>query len=145
MTSRKKFPASPRLKPNPDFFKTSGGTKGAVSDVLLRQARKSGNLNLSNRGLEEVPDSVWKINLEPGSGAGASFASEGDERWWEQTELTRLNLSSNELKVLSEDIELLPKLQLLDVSRRGFWAVLSQLPLTCIQCDSAYKAHARAF
>ena len=38
------------------------------------------------------------------------------DRWWEQTDLTKLLLSSNKLTQLSDDIRLLPALTTLDVS-----------------------------
>ena len=33
-----------------------------LSAVLVKQARQSGQLNLSNRNLSSIPDRVWKIN-----------------------------------------------------------------------------------
>lgn len=101
---------------NPGFFQTAGSGQEPISEAILRQARHSGHLNLSNRSLSEVPESVWRINEPPASGGASSFETQGDERWWDQTELTRLNLSSNELTTLSEQLELLPALQILDVS-----------------------------
>lgn len=44
------------------------------------------------------------------------FCGDSD-RWWEQTDLTKLYLSSNQLTHLSEDIRLLPALSVLDVSK----------------------------
>jgi len=38
-----------------------------------------------------------------------------DDRWWEQVDLTKLILASNALDCLSEDIQLLPALVVLDV------------------------------
>ena len=40
----------------------------------------------------------------------------GGDSWWEQMELTRLNLSSNEIRELSGDIVNFKSLQILDVS-----------------------------
>ncbi|KAH0462822.1 hypothetical protein IEQ34_010397 [Dendrobium chrysotoxum] len=62
-------------------------------DRLLKQARSSGSLNLSNRSLREVPNEVYK-NLE---------AVGEDEKWWEGVELQKLILAHNELEVLRED------------------------------------------
>ena len=102
---------------NPGFFQAASSQQDPVSDAILRQARHSGQLNLSNRSLSEVPEKVWRINEPPADEAGAcSFEAQGDKRWWDQTELTRLNLSSNELVTLSEELKLLSALQALDVS-----------------------------
>ncbi|XP_078574385.1 leucine-rich repeat-containing protein 40-like isoform X2 [Branchiostoma floridae x Branchiostoma japonicum] len=85
-----------------------------ISAALLKQARKSGQLNLSNRGLEKVPDTVWRINLDvPEEAKNVTF--DGEDRWWEQVDLTKLILASNKLSELSPDLNQLPALVVLDV------------------------------
>lgn len=101
---------------NPGFLQAGSNQKESISESLLRQARRSGQLNLSNRVLTAVPDTVWNINEPPDTAGAATFDSQGDERWWDQVALTRLNLSSNELECLSEKLELLCELQAFDVS-----------------------------
>ncbi|CAH2311008.1 leucine-rich repeat-containing 40 [Pelobates cultripes] len=86
-----------------------------VPQGLIRTARKSGQLNLSARGLTEVPLSVWRINLDTPEEAHQNVTFGGADRWWEQTDLTKLILASNKLQSLSEDIKLLPALVILDV------------------------------
>ena len=34
----------------------------SLPPVMIKQARQSGQLNLSNRNLSQIPDKVWKIN-----------------------------------------------------------------------------------
>ena len=46
----------------------------------------------------------------------SSFDAQGDDRWWEQVDLVKLILASNQLTELSPDIKLLPALTVLDVS-----------------------------
>ncbi|XP_046871249.1 leucine-rich repeat-containing protein 40 [Hypomesus transpacificus] len=87
----------------------------AVPYGLLKTARKSGQLNLSGRGLTEVPQSVWRLNLDTPEEAKQNVTFGSDDRWWDQTDLTKLLLSSNKLEVLSEDIRLLPGLLVLDI------------------------------
>ena len=99
--------------------KTTGqnveNTKGTVPDAVMKQARKSGQLNLSNRELKSVPDKVWKINQEiPEEEKNASLDS--DEKWWDQTQLNKLILASNQITSISSDIQLLQALVVLDVS-----------------------------
>lgn len=68
------------------------------------------------RHLSTVPDTVWRINLDtPEEGKTVSM-DDPDDRWWEQTDLTKLILASNWLTELSEDISNLPALTVLDVS-----------------------------
>ncbi|XP_065906016.1 leucine-rich repeat-containing protein 40-like isoform X2 [Dysidea avara] len=94
-----------------------------IPAAVLRQARKSGQLNLSSRGLKTVPDVVWKVNAEPVGSKEVSFDTE--DRWWDQTVLVKLILASNELTELSEDISLLPALTVLDAHNNQ----LRKLPL----------------
>lgn len=92
-----------------------GPSTGVVSDAVLRQARKSGQLNLSNRALGTVPTTVWRLTVDPPQASSLSFGAEENDRWWEQTELLKLILAGNALKELSEDIQFLPALTVLDV------------------------------
>nr|XP_020650914.1 leucine-rich repeat-containing protein 40 [Pogona vitticeps] len=87
----------------------------AVPQGLIRAARKSGQLNLSGRELTEVPLHVWRINLDTPEEAKQNLSFGAADRWWEQTDLTKLILSSNKLKCLSDDVRLLPALTVLDV------------------------------
>ncbi|XP_072540318.1 leucine-rich repeat-containing protein 40 [Salminus brasiliensis] len=86
-----------------------------VPSGLLKSARKSGQLNLSGRGLTEVPQSVWRLNVDPPEEAKQDLSFSSSDRWWEQADLTKLLLSSNKLESLSEDVRLLPALVVLDI------------------------------
>ncbi|GAB2277939.1 Plant intracellular Ras-group- LRR protein 6 [Dionaea muscipula] len=74
-------------------------------DRILKAARTSGSLNLSNRSLREVPDEVYQ-NLDAGEG----------EKWWEAVDLQKLILAHNDIEVLKEDLRNLPLLTVLNVS-----------------------------
>ncbi len=89
--------------------------ESGVHAALLKNARKSGNLNLSNRGLTEVPDAVWRINLDVPAEAKNVSLDNTEDRWWEQVDMTKLILASNRLSRLSDDITQLPALSVLDV------------------------------
>ncbi|CAH1772444.1 unnamed protein product [Owenia fusiformis] len=89
-------------------------TKG-VHPSILKSARKSGQLNLSNRELGTVPDSVWRINIDVPEETKNVTLDNQDERWWDQAELTKLILASNKLTELSNDVNLLPALVVLDI------------------------------
>ncbi|XP_026521794.1 leucine-rich repeat-containing protein 40 [Notechis scutatus] len=89
----------------------------AIPQGLLRAARKSGQLNLSGRELTEVPQHIWRINLDTPEEAHQNLSFTGADRWWEQTDLNKLILSSNKLQCLSDDIKLLPALTVLDVNQ----------------------------
>lgn len=63
-----------------------------------------------------VPQHVWRINLDTREEAHQNLSFGAADRWWEQTDLTKLILASNKLQCLSEDVKLLPALTVLDVS-----------------------------
>ncbi len=97
----------------------------AVPVALLKQARASGKLNLSSRGLTSVPDAVLRINEDVGKGQVVDFGASHQDRWWDQVPLTTLVLASNQLTSLPLDLPaLLPCLTTLDVHDNP----LSRLP-----------------
>ena len=91
--------------------------------ALWKAARKSGQLNLSNHNLIEVPQWVWRVNVDvPDNGKNLSF--DASDRWWEQTDLVKLTLAGNCIGKLSEEISHLTALTFLDVRNN----CLSDLP-----------------
>ncbi|XP_077572943.1 leucine-rich repeat-containing protein 40 [Stigmatopora nigra] len=90
-------------------------SEATVPYGLLRAARKSGSLNLTSRNLTEVPANVYRLNVDTPEEARGDASFSSSDRWWEQTDLTKLLLSSNRLSGLSEDIRLLPALATLDL------------------------------
>ncbi|XP_073400876.1 leucine-rich repeat-containing protein 40 [Dendrobates tinctorius] len=105
-------------------FRDQKDKEPAVPQGLIAAARKSGQLNLSGRGLGEVPLSVWRINLDTPEEAHTNVQFDASDRWWEQTDLVKLFLSSNKLQMLPDDLKLLPALVVLDVHDN----LLSELP-----------------
>uniref|UniRef100_A0A3B4F5U1 Leucine-rich repeat protein SHOC-2 n=1 Tax=Pundamilia nyererei TaxID=303518 RepID=A0A3B4F5U1_9CICH len=112
---------------------------------LLKAARKSGQLNLSGRGLKEVPQNVYRLNIDTPEEAQQNVSFGAADCWWEQTDLTKLLLSSNQITLLSDDIRLLPGLTTLDLhdnqlsslpSALGELQNLQQLRLSHNQLDS---------
>ena len=63
-----------------------------------------------------VPQNVYRLNVDTPEEANKNLSFGADDRWWEQTDLIKLLLSSNQLTTLSDDIRLLPGLTTLDVS-----------------------------
>ncbi|XP_023405244.1 leucine-rich repeat-containing protein 40 isoform X3 [Loxodonta africana] len=87
----------------------------SVPQGLLKAARKSGQLNLSGRNLSEVPQCVWRINVDIPEEANQNLSFGATERWWEQTDLTKLIISNNKLQSITDDLRLLPALTVLDI------------------------------
>ncbi|XP_023642045.1 plant intracellular Ras-group-related LRR protein 6 [Capsella rubella] len=83
-------------------------------DRILKAARTSGSLNLSNRSLLDVPTEVYQCLETTGEG----------ENWWEAVDLQKLILAHNDIEVLREDLKNLACLVVLNVSHNK----LSELP-----------------
>jgi len=86
---------------------------------LVKQARKSGQLNLSNRGLTMVPDKVWNISEfdkeEQKTLSNVTMDSASNENWWDQVDMTKLILACNKISVISPKISNLCSLAVLDL------------------------------
>ncbi|XP_078264110.1 leucine-rich repeat-containing protein 40 [Rhinoraja longicauda] len=102
---------------------------------IIKAARKSGQLNLSNRELSEVPPSVWRINLDPPEDCHLNVSFNASDQWWDQTDLSKLILASNKLESLSDDLQLLSALTVLDVHDNQ----LTSLPCTIGQLLNLQK------
>nr|XP_034356491.1 leucine-rich repeat-containing protein 40 isoform X2 [Arvicanthis niloticus] len=106
---------TPRFDPRAGFHTESKDRGPSVPQGLLKAARSSGQLNLAGRNLGEVPQCVWRINVDIPEEANQNLSFNSTERWWEQTDLTKLIISSNKLQSLSDDLRLLPALTVLDI------------------------------
>ncbi|XP_022251317.1 leucine-rich repeat-containing protein 40-like isoform X2 [Limulus polyphemus] len=92
--------------------------ESVIHPQILKQARRSGQLNLSNRGMVEVPNIVWNINkITPEEGQQLSLVMDetDGQRWWDQVVLNKLILASNKLSTISSEISNLVDLTVLDV------------------------------
>ncbi|KAK4387060.1 Plant intracellular Ras-group-related LRR protein 6 [Sesamum angolense] len=87
-------------------------------DRVLKAARASGSLNLSNRSLRLVLDTRISVyGLEVPDDVYKSLDAVGDdEKWWEAVELQKLILAHNDIESLKEDLKNLPLLVVLNVS-----------------------------
>uniref|UniRef100_T1IXJ7 Disease resistance R13L4/SHOC-2-like LRR domain-containing protein n=1 Tax=Strigamia maritima TaxID=126957 RepID=T1IXJ7_STRMM len=115
---------------------------------LVKQARKSGNLNLCNRGWTCVPDNVWKINIlsnQELKSLSYSMDAAADDKWWDQVDLSRLNLANNQITKISHEIVNLAALQVLDIHDNQLtdlpdsMAVLTQLTKLDVSCNRLPK------
>ncbi|KAK3427026.1 hypothetical protein EUGRSUZ_F03334 [Eucalyptus grandis] len=92
----------------------SRSPRGSAMDRLIKAARSSGSLNLSNRSLKDVPGEVYQSSDAVGDG----------EKWWEAVELQKLILAHNDIEILKEDLRNLSVLTVLNLSHNK----LTQLP-----------------
>ncbi|SPP80311.1 leucine-rich repeat-containing protein 40 isoform X3 [Drosophila guanche] len=116
---RPRMAASPR--PNYAFQPLFHERATHEDDTVLTQelwklARKSGTLNLSNKGLARVPKRLYDINDADAESKAATLEQlciKDEDAWWNQVPLTNLDLSSNALTKLSPKIENLQSLTVL--------------------------------
>ena len=75
---------------------------------LVKQARKSGQLNLSNRGLVEVPSKVWHLaemdKEEEKTLNNMDMNATSNDNWWDQVDMTKLILACNKISVISPEV-----------------------------------------
>ena len=74
---------------------------------MIKQARKSGQLNLSNRGMVSVPERVWTIlelDQEEAKAAGQRSMDNNEENWWDMVDLTKLILACNKISTISDKV-----------------------------------------
>lgn len=75
---------------------------------LVKQARQSGQLNLSNRGMAMVPDKVWNIaeldKEEAKTLNNLNMDSNSNENWWDQVDMTKLILACNKISAISPQV-----------------------------------------
>ncbi|TRY68578.1 hypothetical protein TCAL_03065 [Tigriopus californicus] len=111
-------------------------TPSTLHPQMMKQARASGQLNLSGRGLVTVPEQVWHLQAplpEESAQAKKGFSLDQVEPWWEQVSLTKLILASNQLTLLPANLGDLSTLTVLDLHDN----MLKELPneiglLTCL-------------
>lgn len=111
---------------NPAFFKQhqSIGVKTSTSttsslDRIFRQARATGHLNLSDRKLNDIPIEVFQID-----------ALEADEKYWEIMQLTKIDLSFNNISIIPNEINIIEELLILKLRDNK----LNKLPSELFQC-----------
>ncbi|XP_035741438.1 leucine-rich repeat-containing protein 40-like isoform X1 [Vespa mandarinia] len=109
--------------------RTKNDDNAELSNSMILCARKTGQLNLSSRGLFTVPNRVWTINeLTEDELKKLNFELDYDEteqRWWEQESLKKLDLSCNSLITIDAQIKNLNDLIELDLHSN----LLQKLPM----------------
>ncbi len=118
-------------------------------DALVKSARTSGNINLANRNLEEIPDSVcnildekyigqdekWQVMVHVQFAVPSLVSTHNARCRWECVPLKSLNLNGNHIRGVPSSIKLLVELTSLDLSHNA----LVDLPpeLFEVICDTA--------
>jgi len=72
----------------------AGGGTTKFMEVALKKAKETGMLNLSGRQIKAFPPEVLKFNDLEGI----------IENWWEGNDITKLDLSNNEIPDVPEQI-----------------------------------------
>lgn len=101
----------------PDSVFNQQGTE-ELHPQMIKQARRSGQLNLSNRGLASVPERVWtlmELDREETEAAGQRSMDNTEENWWDMVDLTKLILACNKISTISDKISNLGSLLILDL------------------------------
>uniref|UniRef100_A0A182FGB9 Disease resistance R13L4/SHOC-2-like LRR domain-containing protein n=1 Tax=Anopheles albimanus TaxID=7167 RepID=A0A182FGB9_ANOAL len=84
----------------------------------IKQALKTGVLNLAGKGLASVPEKVWNLSDSDENEKEVRYdldRTQEEDSWWNQKSLTSLDLSSNTLTLISENIQNLVDLTVLNL------------------------------
>ncbi|XP_034950700.1 leucine-rich repeat-containing protein 40-like [Chelonus insularis] len=100
--------------------RTKKDDNNELSERIIVEARRTGELTLSGRGLATVPKRVWTLHeLTEGEIAELyreiDFDSNDKDHWWEYEPLKTLNLSSNSITNIDSEVENLLDLVELDI------------------------------
>ncbi|KAK0045480.1 leucine-rich repeat-containing protein 40 [Biomphalaria pfeifferi] len=121
--------SKPRLGTNKPE-KTDG-----IHPSVLKQARRSGVLNLSQRGLTIVPEEVWSVQEYVPEEAKSVSMDNTEDKWWDVVDLTKLILASNHLTTLGEGLRNFQALTVLDAHDNQ----LTSLPQAISQLEQLQK------
>ncbi|XP_034113488.1 leucine-rich repeat-containing protein 40 isoform X1 [Drosophila albomicans] len=129
--------ARPRLSPRinqsfrPVFHERANAEDAALlTNTLWKQARKSGNLSLTNKGMARVPERLYDINDADEDSKTANLEAltlNEEDAWWNQQPLNNLDLSSNALTHISPKIENLNTLTVLQLHDNALVALPPQI------------------
>ncbi|EAA04662.4 AGAP006993-PA [Anopheles gambiae str. PEST] len=122
MKAHRQIPVRSRIRQqelNPVFhFQDKQEDNQILTRARIKQALKSGVLNLSGKGLATVPEKVWNLSDSDENEKEVRYDLErtnDEESWWNQRSLTSLDLSSNTLTTISENIQNLVDLTVLNL------------------------------
>ncbi|KAH8382664.1 hypothetical protein KR009_004680 [Drosophila setifemur] len=122
-------------KPNYSFRpvfheRTNDEDDSVLTQQLWKLARKTGVLNLANKGLARVPNRLYDINEADADSKAANLEQlsiKEEDAWWNQVPLNNLDLSSNTLTHLSPKIENLQSLTVLTVGDNALVELPSEI------------------
>lgn len=128
----RRSPHSVLRKMNPVFHtRNQDADSKELSSHLIKLARKSGQLNLSGRGIASVPEKVWQLDqLDEAEVHLLEVKMDHDvdeDRWWEHEPLTCLDLSSNCIAKLPPQIKNLVTLTVLNIHNNNLDSVPAEL------------------
>ena len=136
MSARPKFDSRSQRMRNADSSARGVGSLVAGVDKLLVSSKSTGVLNLSDRGLSEIPRAVFDEEdpdaaenvRAPVQTISFDAPDSGGPAWWEVKELTALVASHNSITQLPVDVANLTALQRLDLGHNQ----LESLPATAL-------------
>ncbi|KAL0281479.1 UNVERIFIED_CONTAM: hypothetical protein PYX00_002456 [Menopon gallinae] len=117
--------------PQPVFhLQTKDEEEGCFPEVLKKQARKTGKLNLSDKNLTCIPDDVFKLGEVHSETKDVDLGENCDissGKWWELEPLKYLDLSSNCISEIPKQINELDSLNTLNLHQNNLTEIPAQL------------------
>ncbi|CAG8690148.1 6483_t:CDS:2, partial [Dentiscutata heterogama] len=98
---------------------------GAKSlNVIVKQAKSSGRINISHRSLKAIPEEVWRMYEVDPKSITIDFSGGGSDVWYETVDLVRMVAADNQLEVIDKRIAEFNALVFIDLHNNN----LSSLP-----------------
>ncbi|CAG8509271.1 6453_t:CDS:2 [Diversispora eburnea] len=90
-------------KANKEPEESEGGSKGL--NVIVKQAKTSGRINISHRSLKNIPEEVWRMyEVDPKAITIDFSGGGGSDVWYETVDLVRMVAADNQLESIDKRI-----------------------------------------
>ncbi|CAG8732651.1 9008_t:CDS:2, partial [Acaulospora morrowiae] len=73
-------------------------------NVIVKQAKSSGRINISHRSLKTIPEEVWKMYEVDPKSITIDFSGGGSDVWYETVDLVRMVAADNQLESIDKRI-----------------------------------------
>ncbi|KAF0408251.1 L domain-like protein [Gigaspora margarita] len=93
-------------------------------NVIVKQAKSSGRINISHRSLKAIPEEVWRMYEVDPKSITIDFSGGGSDVWYETVDLVRMVAADNQLEVIDKRIAEFNALVFIDLHNNN----LSSLP-----------------
>ena len=99
------------------------------NNKIIKQARTTGRLNLSNQRLKAIPEALFTRDDITSKLSAVSFenSKSNEFNWWEEVDITKLIIADNEIQEIDPRLSELGALTSIDVGERSIYLVVLRI------------------